>query len=207
MRPAEQSRLRRVPRQRRSQAMVERIVTAGREVLLTHGYEGASTNRIAAAAGISPGSLYQYFLGKDAIVAEVVDRWTEEVQARISHVFTDALDAPTWTESVRTNMRVLLEALGENPRLLRVLVEQLPRTPDSRLVAFEHRIDALLAMWLRFNPGRRRIEHPDAIAWMLVRTVENVAVGYVLDQPPIEPEVVADQLTAMITAYLKEILD
>ncbi|MGW4017580.1 TetR/AcrR family transcriptional regulator [Rhodococcus ruber] len=187
--------------------MVERIVTAGREVLFTHGYEGASTNRIAAAAGISPGSLYQYFPGKDAIVAEVVDRWTEEVQARISHVFTDALDAPTWTESVRTNMRVLLEALGENPRLLRVLVEQLPRTTDSRLVAFEHRIDALLAMWLRFNPGRRRIEHPDAIAWMLVRTVENVAVGYVLDQPPIEPEVVADQLTAMITAYLKEILD
>ena len=54
MRPAEQSRLRRVPRQRRSQAMVERIVTAGREVLVTHGYEGASTNRIAAALVTAP---------------------------------------------------------------------------------------------------------------------------------------------------------
>ena len=52
--------------------MVERILAATRSVLVERGYEGASTNRIAAVAGISPGSLYQYFPDKDAVVDRVV---------------------------------------------------------------------------------------------------------------------------------------
>ncbi len=60
---------RRTPRQDRSRAMVDRILDAGQEMLIAHGYDGASTNRIATAAGISPGSLYQYFPNKDAIAA------------------------------------------------------------------------------------------------------------------------------------------
>lgn len=93
--------------------MVERIVDAGRAVLLERGYDGASTNRIAEKAHISPGSLYQYFPNKDAIVAEVVDRWTSELHTRISRVFTTASKDPRkscrcaarcsnyWTRSVR----------------------------------------------------------------------------------------------------------
>ena len=44
----------------------------------------------------------------------------------------------------------------------------------------------------------------EAIAWMLVRTVENVAVSYVLDRPPVDRDTVADELTAMVTAYLRD---
>ncbi len=131
--------------------MVERIVDAGRAVLLERGYDGASTNRIAEKAHISPGSLYQYFPNKDAIVAEVVDRWTSELHTRISRVFTTALEGPAEELSVRGTLLELLDALGENPRLLRVLIEELPKTPDSRLSDFEKRIDALLGMWLRFH--------------------------------------------------------
>lgn len=182
--------------------MVERILAAGHSVLLEYGYEGASTNRIARTAGISPGSLYQYFPDKDAIVTEVVDRWVEGMHARVSSVFATALEGPMVRTSVRDTLLELLDALAENPRLLRVLIEELPRSPGSRLSEFERRVDELLAMWLRFHLSSRGDRPVDAIAWLLVRTVESVAVSYVLDRPHLDREVVADELTAMVTAYL-----
>lgn len=182
--------------------MVERIIDAGRDVLLERGYEGASTNRIAQAAQISPGSLYQYFPNKDAIVAEVVDRWTTQLHTRISRVFTEALEGPAAAVSVRETLLELVAALGENPRLLRVLIEDLPKDPRSRLSQFEERVDELLAMWLRFHLTSRGGRPVDAIAWILVRTVENVAISYVLEQPNIERDTVVDELTTMVTSYL-----
>ena len=186
--------------------MVERIVDAGRAVLLEHGYEGASTNRIAAHARISPGSLYQYFPNKDAIVAEVVDRWTTELHARISRVFTTALEGPTWSSSVRATMLELLDALGENPRLLRVMIEQLRRTSGSGLSEVEQGSVTLLGVGVRSNHAHRSGRPLDTIAWMLVRTVENVAIAYVLEQPDIDRETVADEMTAMVTTYVQTVL-
>ena len=60
---------RRRPRQARAQATVEAIVKATSRVLIEEGYDRASTNRIAHAAGVSIGSLYQYFPSKEALVA------------------------------------------------------------------------------------------------------------------------------------------
>ena len=67
-------RARREPQQVRSRETVERLVAAAREVLLRRGWDGATTNHIAAAAGVGPGSFYQYFADKEAILGEVVDR-------------------------------------------------------------------------------------------------------------------------------------
>ena len=67
-------RSRREPQQVRSRETVERLLDAAREVLLRRGWDGATTNHIAAAAGVSPGSFYQYFADKEAILGEVVDR-------------------------------------------------------------------------------------------------------------------------------------
>lgn len=58
---------------------VERIVVAAAQVLGDHGYDGASTNAIARRAGLSPGSLYQYFVDKDAIVAAVLERFVQDL--------------------------------------------------------------------------------------------------------------------------------
>ena len=62
--------------------MVERIVSAGARVLEARGYQDASTNRIAREAGVSPGSLYQYFPDKDAIVAEIILRLIDDSRRR-----------------------------------------------------------------------------------------------------------------------------
>ncbi len=59
------------PRQQRSRATVEAICVAAARVLASDGYARASTNRIAEVAGVSVGSLYQYFPNKDALVLAV----------------------------------------------------------------------------------------------------------------------------------------
>ena len=62
--------LRKKPIQRRSKATVDAVLEAGTQLLLTIGYDKASTNKIAEKAGVSIGSLYEYFPGKEAIFAD-----------------------------------------------------------------------------------------------------------------------------------------
>jgi AcrR family transcriptional regulator len=59
--------------QERSRLTVEALLEATARVLMKDGYDRASTNKIAAVAGVSIGSLYQYFPSKEALVAAVID--------------------------------------------------------------------------------------------------------------------------------------
>jgi AcrR family transcriptional regulator len=75
---------RKSPRQRRSQATVEVIVEAAARILEAEGPDGFNTIAIACAAGVSVGSLYQYFHGKQALIAELSRRNAEEVLAGLA---------------------------------------------------------------------------------------------------------------------------
>ncbi|MDQ0993568.1 TetR/AcrR family transcriptional regulator [Streptomyces sp. V3I7] len=189
---------RRTPQQDRSRAMVDRILTAGREILLERGYERTSTSRIAKRAGISPGSLYQYFPDKEAILAQVLDRYVEQVHRRITDAFMANLTA---ADPVRRTIASLLDALEVEAPLLRVVYEQLPRTINRQRADFVRRVEDLVATALLFQdtPTTR----PTApIAWILVRTIEAVTVGYVLDPSPISRDTVIDELTRLVTGYV-----
>ena len=65
---------RRRPRQARSEALVEAILTAAGALLGAHGWDGLSLTEVAKQAGVSPGSLYQYFPDKASLVAELIER-------------------------------------------------------------------------------------------------------------------------------------
>src|SRR5689334_22267478 len=68
---------RKTPQQERSLAMVATLLEAATRVFVKEGYAKATTNRIATAAGVSVGSLYQYFPSKDAIAVELLRRYRE----------------------------------------------------------------------------------------------------------------------------------
>ncbi|WP_205015879.1 TetR/AcrR family transcriptional regulator [Pseudonocardia sp. EV170527-09] len=175
---------RREPRQERSRTMVERI---------------------AAVAGVSPGSLYQYFPDKDAVLTEVLDRYLDAMEARVSRAFLDSVatagpDAGTAT-AVRATLDALLDTFGEEPDLLRVIVEQLPRSPGGRRAAFAGRIDDLVTTVL-LTRGAGDTDAARAAAWTVVRTVEHLTTGYVLERPGFARAVVVDELTALVAGYL-----
>ena len=93
---------RRKPTQERARRTVERIVDAGAMVLAERGYHAASTNRIAAAAGISPGTLYGYFADKDEIVSAVIERVVDEARIAMCAEAVGAMD-----ESLKTTVEYL----------------------------------------------------------------------------------------------------
>lgn len=70
---------RKSPRQSRSQATCAAILEAAARILETDGGQGMTTNHVAALAGVSVGSLYQYFPSKQAILAELIRGMRKEM--------------------------------------------------------------------------------------------------------------------------------
>ena len=194
--------LRKTPRQERSRAMVERIIAAGQAVLLRDGYEKASTNRVADEAGISPGSLYQYFPDKDAILAAVIDRYAAELSAQLTAVLADRLDEPG-PSLVRASFEGLLAVLEENVEFLRLVVEVLPRSQSGSWTgALEQRISDLVTAYLSINKAQTSIDDPATSAWILVRMVEHRRVQYVLEKPAITRDRFVDEMVELTLSYL-----
>ncbi|MDR6974366.1 AcrR family transcriptional regulator [Streptomyces sp. 3330] len=184
--------------------MVGRILDAGRQVLAEHGYEGASTGRIATTAGISPGSLYQYFPHKDAIVSAVLERYSDALVSSVTTRLSGAFEQPA-PVIVRTTLAALLDGLDVEPPFLRAAVEHGPRLDDGRaLRAFEQRVGELVHAYLTTQRGSLRPDAPlDTAVWMLVRTVEHLTVRYLLDRPPIPRDEFLEELTRLALHYLR----
>lgn len=180
--------------------MVERIVTAGRAVLVADGYDAFSTNRVAAAAGISPGSLYQYFPDKTAILDVVVDRYWDEIADRVVAALGDRL-GELGPAAARATADALVSALEADRALLHVIHEELPpRRFRDKLRSLEQRVRELGIATLAAQPGGRRTAA--VRAWVVVLAVENIATRWVLDRPDIEREQLLDELVALVMRYL-----
>lgn len=178
--------------------MVERLLAAGRDVLVTDGYDAFTTNRVATRAGVSPGSLYQYFPDKGAIVEAVADRWLDELAERVAASLTDHLGAPG-PVLVRGTLEALLDALEDDPELLRVVATELPlsRYRDRRQ-ALRRRVADIATAGLAGPSGARRPD-PATAAWVLVVAVEALSMQWVLEPPaPRRGESVEEQRSRII---------
>jgi AcrR family transcriptional regulator len=183
--------------------MLERIVDAATRVLSERGYDGASTNRIAAEAGISSGSLYQYFPNKDAIVVAVLDRFADDLANRIGAQI-EATMAEPWQTGGRALLDVQIGLFEENADLLRIIVEQIPRLgPVDKLDALRRRMSDLVRLYLILNREEFRPDLDiETAVWILAEVTGQLSVRYVLERPPIPRERMVDQLTALITRYI-----
>jgi AcrR family transcriptional regulator len=84
-------RLRRVPTQARSRARLRRLLDTAEEVLANEGAEAMTTTRVAEAAGVSVGSLYQYLPDKGAIVQALARRYLADFEGLMAELERDAL--------------------------------------------------------------------------------------------------------------------
>ncbi len=127
--------LRKNPAQRRSKATVDAVLEAGAQLLLIIGYDKASTNKVAEKAGVSIGSLYEYFPGKEAIFAEIRRRQDEHyarlIQAGpLASTFKDALRL-----SVTTYIKLTLANLELHTALVRDVPKFATSEAESSLVS------------------------------------------------------------------------
>ncbi len=112
--------------QERSRATVDALIEATARVLVREGFERASTNRIAAEAGASIGSLYQYFPTKEALVAAVIERHKNDMMEVLRRALVRVAGMPL-QQGVRELVALMIDAHRVDPELHRVLVEQIPR--------------------------------------------------------------------------------
>jgi len=113
--------------QGRSRATVDALIEATARILVTDGFDKASTNRIAEKAGVSVGSLYQYFPGKEALFTAVMKRHSQELMQVVRSALAEA-EALPMEQAVRTIVAAAIEAHRIDPKLHRVLAEQISRT-------------------------------------------------------------------------------
>ena len=99
---------RKPPTQARSRARVENILKAAGALLGEVGYDGLSTNLIAERADVPVGSIYQFFQGKDDIVAALV----EQFQDRILRLAGEQLDAASAMQDRRAFIAKLVDGIA-----------------------------------------------------------------------------------------------
>ncbi len=193
---------RKSPQQSRSEATVEAIVQATARVLVKEGYDRASTNRIAAAAGVSVGSLYQYFPSKEALVAALVDRHIEEMTAMLE-ASIDAVHGAPIPVAARALVELMIRAHAVNPKLHKVIAEQVPRTGRlNRLHEVERRVADRIRAYLEPRRSELRTTNLELSVFLLVSAVESLTHAAVVEHPGFSVEALADEITALVVRYV-----
>ena len=202
MSPSRPTSARKRPSQARSQVTVEAILDAAAQVFEARGYAAGTTNRIAQRAGVSIGSLYEYFPNKDAIVVALAERELERERQEILELLEG---------SKRDGLAGLLQRFVEtvvafharSPALHRILFEEAQHPPETHacVLRFEETLAHALADGLRNR--RLRIDDADLAAHLIVQTTESLAHRFVLRGiHELDQAAFVDEVTRLLARYL-----
>jgi AcrR family transcriptional regulator len=190
--------MRKDPRQARSRATIDAILVATARILGERGYAGLTTNVAAETAGVSIGSLYQYFPNKLALVEAVRQRHLADVLA----VLRAAADkGATRTRRIAALVDGMIAVHSRYPAAHRVLLEESPRGEDSRgahdlfEVAYRKAYEAL------FKVNSLRVTDARIGARVLAGAVAG-AVHEAARQGMLGSPVFREELIRLIAAYL-----
>jgi AcrR family transcriptional regulator len=194
--------------QERSRLTVDTILEATTRVLVKEGYDRASTNKVAAAAGVSIGSIYQYFPSKEALVAAVSERHSEEVLQLMRKALLKVAARPIKV-AAREFVSVAIDAHRVNPRLHRVLAEQVPRIGRLENVeAINQDVYALIRGYLDAHRDEIHVADLDVAAFVTVTAVEALTHAAVLRRPEIlaeeKAEMFVNEVTDLVGRYLQK---
>ena len=156
--------MRKLPRQARSRLTVEAIIDAGARILSEEGWAAFTTNRVAEVAGVSIGSLYQYFPGKLSLVDAIRSRHLQDSLGVLRAALADNLTPSAFAVSV---VRGMIAAHTRYPGLHRILLDEAPageayRDPKSQ---FEVEFLALYAQAIAACRGEAMapVDHDNAL--------------------------------------------
>jgi AcrR family transcriptional regulator len=189
-----------MPEQERAQATVESILEAVVHVLVKHGSEGATVQAIARRAGVSVGSLYQYFATKDALIAACAERETR-LSVRRLESGVPALFSLSLRDAASAAIRGLITNSLVNEALWRALLERRQQLEGFNL--FQERAASLIHLYLERRPCRQLGADPATAAFVLVHAVKAVLERALLKGPEqLRSELFASELTRLVVSYL-----
>lgn len=149
------------------------IVSAAGQLLVERGYGRVSTNAIAERAGVSIGSLYQYFDDKDAIYRRLIAEHQAQGLAIIEHALVRMLDSKTdLVDELLALMRELARLHQHDPQLMRAIVGELGHLDkdDTEEAALLPRLAGLL----RTRPEKQHLDM-EVTAQLLIVTLDSIS--------------------------------
>ena len=192
---------RRSPVQSRGHATVDVIVEAAAQILARQGPAAATTNAVAARAGVSIGTLYQYFSDREALLQEIGRRHVAEMQAVLAGALA-GIDGLALPDAVDRLVAAIVASHRVHPRLHQALHQSLARDHLDTIDAFEIAVEAMV---LRALEGRPELDlaAPALTATVLVRGLGGL-IRTTLRRDPERLDDLAVPMRAMILGTLVE---
>jgi AcrR family transcriptional regulator len=196
---------RKSPKQSRSKALVEAILEATTRILPEQGLDRTSTNRIAELAGVSIGSLYQYFPNKDAILAYLMER-DLSAQARTYRAMIDDMRGEPLERVVETVVKDASERYLAQPELVRTVFVHAARLQQlETILASRKSVGEAVGELIRQRPElSMQAEEADRTAFVIINAVMGVYQTWVLSEPSdrMSTDALDEHLQQLILGYL-----
>lgn len=193
---------RKPPQQSRSKVTVGAILDAAVRILDQEGADAATTTRIAEVAGVSVGTLYQYFGNRDSILDALQDRELE----RATRFMTGALSEPIGSaeQIARRVIEGLSSLYAACPALHRLLVvEGLRVTPPDRVQAFDMRMVSAIRAFLALSGLPIRRSNHEVAAFVIYHSVRATMLARLLETPHgMDDRALVEEVTDLVLSYL-----
>lgn len=188
----------RTAKQARSKATVDAIIEAATRILAETGWASLNTNAIAARAGVSVGSIYEYFPNKQAILDVIIDQHLEAGEALLAEAASEIRGPVAPDSVVEALVSGFIRLHSDDPRLHRALSSEVPITTAQRvrIEVLRDRIVAMVALAL--GPYTEEAQLKSAL---LVDTADSLAHRWLVDEVGLP--VSADRMTAEAIRMLK----
>ena len=187
---------RRIPRQARAAGTVEAILEAPAQILEAGGLAALTTNAVAARAGVSIGTLYQYFDDKNAILLALARRETADTVSRLAR---DALAAPDRSpeQRVRAAVRAILDAFRGRMRARKAVVQAIL----AQGLAVE--LMGPVAAFIGSHPPAAMPNLGREQVFVLSRSILGIVRAAVMEEQPfLRSAAFEDELVRLALAYL-----
>jgi len=187
---------RRIPRQARAAETVAAIREAAAQVLEAGGLAAFTTNAVAERAGVSIGTLYQYFADKDAILRSIAEHELAATLANVARAMTAGEDAPE-DERARAVVRAIVNAFRGRQRARKAIVQALfSQTGGS---AFQQPVAAFISA---NASGRLSEEQTFVLSRGLLGAIRSAVLE---EQRFLKSRSFEDELVRLVLAYLGSI--
>ena len=194
----------RSPRQPRSRATVDAIVEAAARILATAGWAGFNTNAIAERAGVSIGTLYEYFKNKHALLDAVVNRHLDAGERALSAAAPVAAAPLSPDHVIEALVDGYIAVHREDPALHRALSSEAPvsEAVRARVAALDAQIVRLIETGLQDS-----CVDPKLSAALMVAAADALAHRWIVEEDgaPLPAERLSAELKKMFSAYLRSV--
>jgi AcrR family transcriptional regulator len=191
------------PVQARSREMCDRILTATAQVLAERGYAGLSTNRVAAQAGVSVGSLYRYFDDRTDLMEHLRLRVTETVVADLSEAMVAAVRLEAFA-GVRHVVATLVDALVEHGPVVKALLDEVPLGSHANaLPAVEAQLGQFARMFVAQHSPQLPADEVDVRVYLALGMTLSACLRIALERPDgLDQARLIDLVTGLLVAGL-----